>query len=476
MHQPLSTFSTEARHINEIELSDTVINCLPGIFYLQDESGKYLRWNKNFEIASGYSKEEIPHLNPLDFFDKSLHERIRAGKKRILEEGRVETEVEIIRKNGEKLLFYLNVHRVNYQGKISLLGSGVDLSPREKAQQEIQKSEEKYRSLFELASDAISLTDFEGNFININDSFCNMLGYTKKELLRMNVSQIIDPVQLKARPIPFNLLKKGKHIFSERHFLHKDGRMIDTEANIKKIDENSILSIARDVTVIRELQRKMDFEMMEQKVQEQKKITRAIIKAQERERNKIGLELHDNVNQLLASIRMCIITVKNTPECTEVFLAKCIEFIDNTIAAIRLLSKKQITPLKGFHLKEQTQSLIDSLHDITDQEINFAYHVPEETEPTDDLKLNIYRIIQEQLNNIHKHASAKTVAIGIQAKDGIMHVQIKDDGKGFITGKKRKGVGISNIINRANSYNGTVSLSSAPGEGCSIDIQIPLAT
>jgi PAS domain S-box-containing protein len=465
---------SDARLIDEKELSDTIINCLPGIFYLQDEYGKYLRWNRNFEIVSGFDKEEIPHIHPLVFFDESVHERMRAGAKKVFAEGHGEIEVEIIRRNGEKRLFYLNGYPVNYGGKICLLGSGIDLTPREKARQELQKSEEKYRSIFELASDAIMVTDFEGQFITVNESLCKMLGYSQKELLRMNIAQLIDPAQLKQRPIPYKQLKMGKHVFSERRLLHKDGSVVITEANIKKIDENSILSIARNVTVIRELQRKMDLDMIEHKVQEQKKIIRAVIKAQERERNKIGQELHDNINQLLASIRMCVFAARKSPKSRESYLTKGIELIDHTIQAIRQLSKKQITPLKGFHLKEQTQSLIDSLHDIDGLDIAFTYDVPEGAEPSDDLKLNIYRIIQEQLTNIHKHASAKTVSISITVKAGFIYVHIKDNGKGFLTAKKRKGIGILNITNRVHSYNGILSISSAPQQGCIIDIQIPL--
>ena len=149
------------------------------------------------------------------------------------------------------------------------------------------------------------------------------------------------------------------------------------------------------------------------KYQEQKKITRAVIKAQERERNIIGRELHDNVNQLLASTRMCLSTAKLTPAGKKEFVDKSIRLIDATIFEIRVLSKKHVTPLKGFDLKEQIQSLIKIMEEGIGFKISFEYDLPEKPELQNDLKLNIYRIIQEQLNNVYKHASASRVQIKI---------------------------------------------------------------
>ena len=304
------------------------------------------------------------------------------------------------------MLYYVNGFAVMYDGKLCLLGVGIDLTAREEAQREIRESDKKYRSLFEQASDPICVTDFEGNFSDVNGSFCKLFGYTKKELLRMNVRSLVCPYQLKERPLRNDLLMSGKHLFSDRLMIHKDGTIIETEANLKKFGDNSIMGIVRNVTELRKLQRSMEQERLEQRVQEQKKITRAVIKAQERERNVIGRELHDNVNQLLASTRMCLSTAKLTPAGKKEFVDKSIRLIDATIFEIRVLGRKHVTPLKGFDLKEQILSLIKIMEEGIGFKISFSYDVPEQTEIPDDLKLNIYRVIQEQLNNVYKHASA----------------------------------------------------------------------
>jgi PAS domain S-box-containing protein len=464
------------RLIEERELSDLVINCLPGIFYLQDHTGRYLRWNQNFEKASGYNKEEIEKMHPLDFFDPTDHEKMKLATRKVYKEGYNETETEVVTKSGRRLLYYLNGISVTYEGMLCLLGTGIDLTEREKAQREVKENEKKYRSLFEQASDPILVTDFKGNFIDVNGSFCKLFGYTKKELLRMNIVSLICPNQLKERPLQNDLLIKGKQLFSDRLMVHKDGSMIETEANLKKFGDERIMGIVRDVTEIRKLQKAMEQERMEQIDHEQKKITRAVIKAQERERNSIGKELHDNVNQLLASTRMCLSTAKLTPAGKKDFVDKSIRLIDATIFEIRVLSRKHVTPLKGFDLKEQIQSLNKIMEEGIGFKISLEYDLPDHLDILDDLKLNIYRVIQEQLNNVYKYASASRVQIKMYAEDKWMHILIHDNGIGFEIGIKKNGVGIVNIVNRVESFNGKVSFETNPGVGCKLDIRIPMVS
>ncbi len=470
----INKLSTEDRLIRERELSDLIINCLPGIFYLTDQQNKFLRWNKNLETISGYNGEEIEKMSPLELFDVQDHEQMIAATKKVYKEGYNEIEMEIVAKNGRRLLFHLNGISVIYEGKKCLLGAGIDLTAREKAQQEIKESDKKYRSLFEQASDPILVTDYYGNFTDVNGSFCKLFGYTKKELLRMNINALVCPKQLIEKPIRNDLVMKGKHFMSDRLMIHKDGTVIEIEANVKKFGEDNVMAIVRDVTEIRSMQREMEQERMDNQVQEQKKVTRAVIKAQERERNIIGRELHDNVNQLLASTRMVLSTARQTPLGKKEFVDKSIRLVDATILELRILSRKHVTPLKGFDLKEQIKSLIKIMEEGIGFKISFEYELPDQPELSDDLKLNIYRVIQEQLNNVYKHASASRVQIKMCSSNGQIHVLINDNGIGFEVGMKKNGVGIVNIINRIESFNGTVGFETKPGIGCKLEIHIPV--
>ena len=218
--------------------------------------------------------------------------------------------------------------------------------------------------------------------------------------------------------------------------------------------------------------REMEEQVLTQKVQEQKKITRAILNAQEKERNHIGQELHDNISQILASSKLYLSSAVRDNEAMKDLVKYPIALIDSSIQEIRLLSSKHVTPIRNVDLRELVQSLLNELQNSSSINTEFSYQV-ENIELTDDLKLNIYRIIQEQVNNIVKHACPAKVGISVQAESQELHIEMKDDGKGFDVKKKRKGVGISNMMNRIDSFNGKMAIESSPGKGCTIQIAIP---
>jgi PAS domain S-box-containing protein len=233
---------------------------------------------------------------------------------------------------------------------------------------------------------------------------------------------------------------------------------------------------ARDITEAKRSEQtmlKMEKEIMHQQIQEQKKIARAIINAQEQERNRIGQELHDNVNQILAATKIFLSSAAKSDAAKEA-IRYPIQLIDNSIEEIRSLSSRQVTPLKNIHLKEMIEELIDKMKTNAKLTAVLDYSDHEDL-MDDDLKLNIYRIIQEQVNNIVKYAVANHALVSIHTQNDGTYIVISDDGKGFDTAKKRKGIGISNMINRVEAFNGSISIESAPGMGCKVSFMIPVA-
>jgi signal transduction histidine kinase len=200
-------------------------------------------------------------------------------------------------------------------------------------------------------------------------------------------------------------------------------------------------------------------------------IARAVLKAQEIERHKIGLELHDNINQILVSVRLYIDAIQREPQYREDLIATAKEYLDLAIAEIRAIGKKQVMPLKGSNLKELIDELVMDMNDRTDT--TFSSMVQADLAIDDDLKLNIFRIVQEQIMNILKHACASAANVTIGQVDRALLIKITDNGKGFNPSIRRNGIGITNMINRVESYNGTVLIDSNPGEGCTIEIRIP---
>ena len=243
-------------------------------------------------------------------------------------------------------------------------------------------------------------------------------------------------------------------------------------------DQNSIIGVAcfsRDITARIKSERslkQMEHQILNQKVQEQKKISRAIIRAQEKERNHLGQELHDNISQIVVTAKIFLGTTGNKNEEMKALIKYPIELLEDSIREIQLLSSSQVTPCKDFNLAELVQLQLNKLSENSPIKTVFEYHVIQD-EINDDLKLNIYRIIQEQINNIQKFADPKNVSISIEADRDSMMIVTVDDGNGFDVNKKRSGIGLSNMINRIESFDGKIDIKSSLGHGCKIVVTIP---
>jgi signal transduction histidine kinase len=216
--------------------------------------------------------------------------------------------------------------------------------------------------------------------------------------------------------------------------------------------------------------RRLEKERLKSSIEEQKKITLAVLQGQEKERNYIGRELHDNVNQILAGTKLFLSSAGNKNETVKELIQYPIELLNSSIEEIRSLSRNLVSPLKNIDLEEMTKALLS--HCAQNIKTTLHYTVPKQL-LTDDLKLNIYRILQELINNTLKYAAATNLVVSAKAAHKILTLVVADDGKGFEVDAKREGIGISNIINRVESFNGKLEIKSSPGYGCVTTITIP---
>jgi PAS domain S-box-containing protein len=128
---------------------------------------------------------------------------------------------------------------------------------REQSEEQIRHSENKYKSLFEQASDAIVIADLNGNFTDCNPRMCQLLGYTREELIGMNITQFLDEAQLEEHPVRLDLLAKGELRFNERRMKRKDGSIVEIENSVQKMSDNRLLGILRDVTPRKKIEQEL---------------------------------------------------------------------------------------------------------------------------------------------------------------------------------------------------------------------------
>ncbi|HMU44470.1 MAG TPA: ATP-binding protein [Ignavibacteriaceae bacterium] len=209
-------------------------------------------------------------------------------------------------------------------------------------------------------------------------------------------------------------------------------------------------------------------------MQQQRIISRAIIKAEEKERNRLGAELHDNVNQLLVSARLYIALEKKNKQSDH--LDKADEYVGMAIEEIRVLTQRLTTFIvTNEGLERCIEEIANSMLELKD--IRLTTDISDEAIKmlSADQQQMFYRIIQEQTSNILKHAETKVALISLQLVNDEIQLIISDNGKGFNkTEQKLIGIGFSNICNRVDAYDGKMEITSAPGKGCKLFICIPL--
>ena len=232
----------------------------------------------------------------------------------------------------------------------------------------------------------------------------------------------------------------------------------------------------QDITDKKELERKL----LKQEVDKQKLIAQAVVNAQEKERAEIGKELHDNVNQILSTAKLYLELAQTDDDSRLELINRSTNNISDAINEIRTISRSLVPPSVGdLGLVDSVQDLVENIKATRRLHVEFYYSGSIDSLLDEKRKLMLFRIIQEQVNNVLKHASAKNLVIELIAdREGhVIDLTISDDGNGFEPDKVRskKGVGLSNIASRAQLFNGSVNIVTALGQGCKLKINVPIS-
>ncbi len=212
-------------------------------------------------------------------------------------------------------------------------------------------------------------------------------------------------------------------------------------------------------------------------LEQQQKLTQSIFETEENEKTRIGASLHDGLGQLLSAVKMNMQFMQThlNPEdlrVNEVY-QKTLDLVETAIRETREVSHELVTNFiinKGF--KTAIEDLVNKLDD---NGIEFEISILDIPSVSDTIKINVYRIVQECISNILKHAHATKVYITLEADEEYIHGLIEDNGQGFDPQKVNgKGIGIDNIFTRVHFLKGTIDITSQPGNGAVTSFHIPL--
>ena len=456
------------------------------IVAITDEKGIILHANENLCRISKYSLKELigqdhriinSGFHPASHF-KNIWENITNGKS---------WTGEFCNRAKDDTIFWVDTHIVpflNDQKKpYQYLAITQDITNRKKAEEALRLSELKLKEAQAIAHIANWEIDLVQHIHTWSEELYRILALNNVEAQpstklflsfihaddATEVARLVDEAMenFTESKIDFRFnLRDGK-----KRYGHIEWRFdFDTSGKPSRV-----FGILQDITERKEVEESvklLESKILAQKTQEQKRILRAVLKGQEQERNFISRELHDNVNQILAGCKLYLGSAGRKDESFIDLTKYPMELIDLSIEEIRQLCHKLVPPQNSTDFREQVKDLLYKLGESTGLATSLTYTIADDLISL-DLQLNIYRIIQELLNNVSKYAQAQNIEVVIIESEGFISITVTDDGKGFNKKLKRQGIGISNIIYRAECFSGKVSIKSSPGKGCKVHIKIP---
>ncbi len=455
-----------------------LVKNLPSIVYkgLFDWSVEF--FDSKIEQLTGYTVDEF-NLGRLKWKDIILNEDIENAKeifiralksdKSYVREYRIESKagnIHWIQERGQ--IICNNTGRMEY-----VSGVFFDITEYKQAEEELRKSEEMARALLNATADAVVLLDSRGTILDINDTYAQRFQKLKGHLIGLCIWDLAPP--------EVNGLKMAKvqKVFESG----RPVRMVDEKRGIwndtniypvcnAKGEVMQVAIFARDIT-----ERKMAEEHVHT-------LTQQLLKVQEIERQQIAYDLHDHLAQDLSLLRIGLETLFDShpsiPLEVKQKTSELSKTLQRSISAVRDMAYELHPPgLDQLGLAHTAYQYCEEFSEKNGINVDFFAAGLDDLTIPKNTEINLYRLIQEALWNIKKHADATNVIIKLVASFPFIILRIEDDGKGFnvkdrlAEASKEKRMGIRSMEQRVSLLNGKMRIHSLPKEGAKVFIEIP---
>ena len=435
----------------------------------------------------GYNVENA--LIPQGFWESRLHPddkvRILTKLNSVVTDDTTciwEDEYRFEKANGEYAYVHDRGHIIYNENKVAtrMIGATQDISARKLTENKLLQSERKLSLLARHSVNALIITDAQAIVTWINDAFTTISGYELEEVIGRELGSILlenatNPddvafIQQKMRDrqsFDCDLLNYSKS--GQSYWARVQGQpLLDENENFERyfvIESNITEKVTQGNKIALE------------KLEKQKAATMAMIAAQENKMSAIANELQETLSQALAVTKIYIEMAKTDEVQSPELLTKASSYILNVIDGLRKISNPLLASASySTGLFDSIKNLLDDAKHVSHLKIQFNTIRIKEDDMDEHFQLNIFRIVQEQLDNIIKHAKASQASITMTKQGNDIMLLIIDNGQGCDLAADIKGTGIMNITTRAALYDGTISIVSQPGKGYEIKIILPLPT
>lgn len=455
-----------------------LVNNLPSIVYKGYPDWSVEFFDSKIEQITGYSADRFTSKK-MKWKDVVIHEDLEAARetfitalktdKSYVREYRIESKRGDIRWIQERGQIICNDNReIEY-----VSGVFFDITNNKQGQEKLRKSEEMARALLNATTDAVVLLDHEGIILDINDTYAQRFQKTPDEMLGLCIWYLFSHEAAGLRMVHVNkVFKTGLpvRVVDERHGIWHDTIIYPVADSGGEV--NRVAVFARDIT---------DRKLAEEHIHT---LSQQLIKTRELERHRIARDLHDNVAQELSLLKISWETLFDNhpliPDKIRQKTSKLSKILQRSISAVRDMAYDLHPPgLDQLGLVHTIYQYCEEFAEKNEIDVDFFAAGMDDLKISSNTEINLYRLIQEAIWNIKKHAEAAKVTVKLVASFPSIILRIEDDGQGFnvrerlVAASKEKRMGLRSMEERVSLLNGKMRIQSRPKEGTKVFIEVP---
>jgi len=449
-----------------------------GVYIVQD--GVFQFVNENAAGYAGYGQRELTGMNSMQLVHPEDRLMVKENAHRLLHgERKSPHEFRIVTKDGRVRWIMETVTFIQYRGRRAVLGNSMDITEQIEARDKLEKLEALEASILEAIPHAvIGLQD--RRVIFANDGVTTVFGWGAKEIVGMS-SRVLyrsDEDYDAIAKILYSTLEKRSTVRVEFPCRRKDGTDIECLISASRTGESlqnkRIVITYEDIT-----ERKRAEEELERSRQQMRNLSAHLQSVREKERTHIARELHDELGQLLTALNMDIILLDRKVPAEHRDLRERIKAMSDLVGLTMKTLKRIYMDLRpgmldhlGLPVAIEWQA--NEFTKRTGIPCRVAVK-PEDMQLNADLSTAVFRIFQETLTNISRHAEAKSVRVSLKLTGGMLCLVVKDDGKGITEEQMAKpdSFGLLGIRERVSYWGGEVKIIGKMGKGTTVSIRIP---
>jgi PAS domain S-box-containing protein len=359
-----------------------------------------------------------------------------------------------------------------------------DITERKRAEEALRESEERYRELFENAKDTIYVHDLNGIYTSVNRAAEQLTGYSREEIIGKHFSDFLAPEYLpRVRNHLVKKLTDQRPTSFEVEVIARDGRRVPVELSSNLVYEDGVpvgvQGIARDIT-----ERKRAEDALKATSKQLRALSARLQSAKEEEGTRIARELHDELGSALTSLRWSLDEIdsllstapsKVTTDALRKKIATMTTLVEATLQTVRRISSElrpgildEVGPIAAIEWEAEQFEARTGIVCYVDSSVKNVHLTRQQSTA-------IFRIFQEALTNVLRHAEATRVDIAMTEAEGEFVLTISDDGRGITEEEKSgaKSLGLLGMRERANLIGGEVNITSLENQGTAVTVRVP---